>query len=68
MTEKDSAFLREHIWNDFCEREKKSEKRIEETEQNEMCFGDVKMRYGISVNGEPDTATLPTLTISSGSI
>ncbi|MBQ1861962.1 MAG: hypothetical protein II149_00460 [Clostridia bacterium] len=59
MTEKESAFLREHIWNDFCERERKNQKRIEETKNQVMPFGEVKMRYGISVNGSPEKNGYP---------
>ncbi|MBQ2881179.1 MAG: hypothetical protein IJE40_02820, partial [Clostridia bacterium] len=59
MTEKELANLRESVWNDFCEREKKNPKRLEEIEKNEMPFGEVTMRYGMSVMGEPDENGYP---------
>ena len=59
MTEQQSAFLREHVWSDFCERERKNKKRTEEIEAMEMPYGEVKMRYGMSVNGEPDENGYP---------
>lgn len=59
MTEKESALLRERVWNDFCERETKNQKRLDEIESCEMHFGEVKMRYGMSVLGEPEENGYP---------
>ncbi len=59
MNEQESFALREQVWTAFCERETKNQKRLTELETNEMHFGDVKMRYGLSVNGEPEENGYP---------
>ncbi|MCR5823441.1 MAG: hypothetical protein K6G60_03320 [Lachnospiraceae bacterium] len=50
---------RDKAWNEYAERERKNPARLDEIQNKRMDFGEVTMRYGISVIGEPDEKGYP---------
>lgn len=53
MNKTDWKLAKEEAWKKFAEEAKADPVRKEEIEKQEMKFGDVSMRYGIKVIGEP---------------
>ena len=53
MTREESIRVAKEAWEAYKEREKKDPVRLKEIENKSMDFGEVTMRYGVSVIGEP---------------
>lgn len=50
---------RKIVWKEYVQENKKDKSRIEEVENCIMCYGDVKMRYGLQIFGKPDEKGYP---------
>lgn len=55
----ESKNIRDKVWNSFVETEKQNPKRLTEIENHVMNFGDVSMKYGFYVIGDPDPNGYP---------
>ena len=59
MNKADWIVAKEAAWEAYCAKEKENPTRLEEIKAQEMKYGEVTMRYGISVIGEPDEKGYP---------
>ena len=59
MNKADWIVAKEAAWEAYCAKEKENSTRLEEIKAQEMKYGEVTMRYGISVIGEPDEKGYP---------
>lgn len=59
MNKNDWKLVKDKEWEAYAEKERNNPERIKEVNEKVMYYGDVKMKYGVSVIGNPDANGYP---------